>query len=236
MPRPPAADRIPELLRTAGNVFLAKGYRRTQMADVSAAMGLSAGAVYRYVASKEALFDLVLRFEADRDGFRMPEELPLPTPPEGATLAFLAEVLTRETSLPHLREALATEDPEDTATEVAGIARDLVRALARRHRGLKILERSALDWPELAEIWWGTTRDAVVTALAGYVERRMARGHFHPLPDTAAAARVFTEVSAYFGIHRHYDPEPTPMSEEVAEETAVAVLVRTFARENRHGN
>jgi Bacterial regulatory proteins, tetR family len=50
-----------ELVEAATQVFLHKGYKRTQMADITDAMGLSAGAIYRYVESKEGLFDLVVR-------------------------------------------------------------------------------------------------------------------------------------------------------------------------------
>ncbi|MBI5505006.1 MAG: helix-turn-helix transcriptional regulator [Deltaproteobacteria bacterium] len=231
MPRPPATDRLPELVRCAGDVFLAKGYRRTQMADVTQAMGLSAGAVYRYVTSKEALFDLVVRCEYAPSEIESAAALPLPTPQPGATLAFLAALLGRETAVPLLHAASSGAAPADVEAEVAGITRELLVPMRDRHRGLKIIERSALDWPELGELWWGRARRGVLDLLGAYIERRTASGHFRPLPDTAAAARVFTEVTAYFAVHRHYDPRPTRMTDAVAEETAVAVLVGAFVKE-----
>lgn len=231
MPRNPATDRLPDLVRRAGDVFLAKGYRRSQMADITEAMGLSAGAVYRYVASKEALFDLVVRCEHDPAEMDRIGPLPLPTPAPGATLAFLADLIGRESSIPTLLAALDTDAPADVEAEVTAIARELFAPMARRRRGLKIVERSALDWPELAELWWGRARQAVIDLLTAYIRRRIASGHFRPLPDAAAAARVFTEVPAYFAFHRHYDQRPTPMTDAVAEATAVAVLVGTFVQE-----
>ncbi len=231
MPRATASDRLPELIRTAGNVFLAKGYRRAQMADIAAALGLSAGAVYRYVESKEALFDLVVRYEADREGYRPPDQLPVPTPAPNATLDFLSELLHREAGLPVLQKALATEAPSSASEEVAAIGREIFRAIASRQRGLKILERSALDWPELSEIWWGSARLSLVEVLTAYIQQRTTAGLFRPLPDAAAASRIFTETAAYFALHRHYDPEPTEMTIEVAEATLVAVLVRTFTKD-----
>ena len=57
-PRPPPA-RFPDLIQAATRVFLAQGYRRTQMADVAAAMDAAKGTLYLYVESKEALFDAV---------------------------------------------------------------------------------------------------------------------------------------------------------------------------------
>ncbi len=228
MPRPPATDRLPDLVRTAGDVFLARGYRRTQMSDVTQAMGLSSGAIYRWVESKEALFDLVLRCEADPAEISRPRRLPLATPAPGSTLAFLARLLAEESRLPVLRAALETRSPANLAAEVAAIAREVFRSTARHQRGLRIVERSALDWPELSELWWGRARAAVIELLSSYVRRRCDAGLFRGLPDPDSAARVVTEVAAYFAMHRHYDPHPSTMNEVTAESLAVTAIVRTF--------
>lgn len=231
MPRLPVTNRLPDLVRSAGDVFLAKGYRRTQMADITAKMGLSVGAIYRYVESKEALFDLVVRCEYQPSELEKITALPLPTPGPGETLAFLADLLNRETAFPLLHAAAGTAPPADVEAEVTRIAQEMFEPLMRRHRGLKIIERSALDWPELAQLWWGGARQGVIDLLATYIGRRTASGHFRALPDDLAAARVFTEVTAYFAFHRHYDQRPTPMTDAVAEQTAVAVLVQTFVKQ-----
>ena len=55
-------DRLAQLLEAATGVFIEQGYRRTQMADVAAALGVAKGTLYLYVESKEALFDLVCRY------------------------------------------------------------------------------------------------------------------------------------------------------------------------------
>src|SRR5438093_4646249 len=60
-------DRFERLIDCAADVFIDRGYRRTQMADVAAALGVARGTLYLYVESKEALFDLVARYaDADR--------------------------------------------------------------------------------------------------------------------------------------------------------------------------
>src|SRR5215467_14635365 len=85
-----------EATSAATEVFLRKGYKRTQMADITAALGLSAGAIYRYVASKEAVFDLVVRVGA---GMNIEPGLlvaPIATPKAGATMGFLRRTLQRE--------------------------------------------------------------------------------------------------------------------------------------------
>jgi len=227
MPRTTPPERLSEIIAATIKVLLHKGYRRTQMSDISQELGLSAGALYRYVEGKEALFDLVIR---DVAGQR-PEapELPLPNPAPGAILAFVTETIAREDGIPSLLHALESKAPEDLRAELESIASELFRATARNQVGLKIIERSAYEWPELAEIWWNTARQAVVELLAAYIEKRGDR--LHSFPNVEAASRVFTEVTAYYAMHRHYDPKPTEMTEEEAEATAVAVIVRAFLKE-----
>ena len=60
MARPIPDSRLGDLLRAATGVFVAQGYRRTQMADVAAAAGLSKGTVYLAFESKQALFHAAL--------------------------------------------------------------------------------------------------------------------------------------------------------------------------------
>src|SRR5574342_1256356 len=94
MPRTIPDRRLHDLVQAATEVFIAQGYRRTQMADVAAAMGLSKGALYLYVESKEALFDLVVRSADRAEPVELPPKLPLPTPEAGATLEHVARTLS----------------------------------------------------------------------------------------------------------------------------------------------
>ena len=61
MARKTPTDRLPQLIACATKMFIEQGYRRTQMEDVAAALGVAKGTLYLYVESKEALFDLVVR-------------------------------------------------------------------------------------------------------------------------------------------------------------------------------
>src|SRR3989442_6450216 len=112
MPKRQRSTRVVKLVETATHLFIDKGYRRTQMENITQEMGLSPGAIYRYVESKEALFDLIVRAGA------MPEhsfdnlELPVPTPKPGATVRFLRETLQREGRIQSLESAL-TRDSVD---------------------------------------------------------------------------------------------------------------------------
>lgn len=230
MPRKPAANRFNTLIETATRIFIQKGYRRTQMADVTNSMGLSSGAIYRYLKSKEALFDLIVRAAASPELLTKEIELPIPTPQPGSTLSYVRQVVLRKGRFPVLERALGQKKVGDARVELEGIVRELYRVMARDRQGIMLVERSALDWPELAFIWFGEMRTRLIEQLASYLESRIVRRQLRPVPNANAAARLIVETCAFFAIHRHEDPFPTPMDEVLAEETVVDALVNGYKR------
>ncbi len=229
MSRRLAIERLDDLIETATNLFIQKGYRRTQMADVTQAMGLSPGAVYRYVESKEALFDLVVRAAAPLGVTPADLTLPLPTPPPGATLEFLRQVLQQEGRFPTLEAALTRTIVDAPRAELERIIRELYTITARHHRGIKVVERSALDWPDLAALWFGGVRGRLIDQCTRYLTLRTSQRLLRPVPDVPAAARLIIETTAFFALHRHYDPYPTALDDTIAEETVVDALVNAYA-------
>src|SRR5450755_4052813 len=85
MRRGEPTDRLRDITTAGRSLLGSVGYRRTRMADVAAAAGLSSGSVYTYVDSKEALLHVVLTtfFEVTSDG---PIELPITAPDFKSTL------------------------------------------------------------------------------------------------------------------------------------------------------
>jgi AcrR family transcriptional regulator len=230
MPRKSAHERLEDLITAAVDLFIQKGYRRTQMADVTRAMGVSPGAIYRYVESKEALFDLVVRAGVSADIQLADLQLPIPTPPPGRTLAFLQEVLQHHGRMTALETALRVPTVDDPRVELEGIIRELYTTMARHRHGIKLIERSALDWPELADLWFNGARQGLIDRLQRYLTLRSGQDGLRAGPDTLAAARLMIETCAFFALHRHYDPAPTLLDDNVAEEAVVDALVHAYAR------
>lgn len=218
-------------MEAATQVFLNKGYKRTQMADITDAMGLSAGAIYRYVESKEALFDLVVRAGAGMQVEVSELRPPIATPRPGATLGFLRETLKREGRIASLHAALARPKVEDAAGEFESVVRELYAKTVQFRVGIKLLDRSALDWPELAALWSGHWRAGLVNQLSRYLDLRISQHLLSPVPDTKAWGRFVIETVVFFALHRHYDPFPTPMTDAIAEDTAVRALIRATSGE-----
>jgi len=231
MARHTPPHRFQELLAAATRVFIAQGYRRTQMGDVAEAMGVAKGTVYLYVESKQALFDAVLR-HADRPlPIAAPAELPLRTPRPEATLAEVERRLAEDAALPALGAALARARVTDVRAELQSVLGELYDLLAAHRTGIKLLDRCALDYPDLAKAWYGAGREGAVSLLTRYLEDRTRRGRFRPFDDGAVAARIVLETLVFWAVHRHWDPSPQPVAEASARRTALEFLTRALVKE-----
>lgn len=227
MPRAIPKDRFHELVEAATAVFLDQGYRRTQMADVAARMGVAKGTVYLYVESKEALFHAVVRHADRREQIGLPAELPVPTPPPGATLEEVRQRVA-EAGLPVLGEAVERRRVTDLPAELEAVLRELYRLLARHRVGIKLLDRCASDHPELAAVWYGAGRVGVQELLRQYLEDRIRRRGLAPVLDSAVAARIVLETAVFWAVHRYWDPSPQDVDERVAEDAVVQFVMRAL--------
>ncbi len=225
MPRPRPQQRLAQLIDAAVDVFIAKGYRRTQMADVARAAGVSQGTLYNYVESKEALFHLIVDGAFSDTPLRVPDELPIRTPPLEATAARLRERMASEMRLPALGRALAASTAADPRAELEAIIRELYAMLEVTRRAADLIERSALDLPEFAELFWVKGRRGLIARLTRYLESRIARGALRPLSYPPTAARLILETVVWFARHRHTTPDSAMISDGAALQTTVDVLV-----------
>jgi AcrR family transcriptional regulator len=233
MARQIPADRFELLIDTATQVFIEQGYRRTQMADIADAMGVAKGTLYLYVESKEALFDLACRWaDAPRPLLR-PEVLPVATPAASDTLAYVAERLAGESELPALAAALARSRVRDAGVELAGIVGELYDVLARNRRGLKLIDRSARDLPELAALWFTGARGGFLALLREYFATRLRRRLFRPVPDLDAAVRLVLETIVFWAVHRHWDAHPQAIDEATAKATVIRFITGALVEEDQ---
>jgi AcrR family transcriptional regulator len=231
MPRRAPPGRFQDLIEAATRVFIAQGYRRTQMIDVANAMGVAKGTVYLYVESKEALFDAVVRHADGPRPILAPAELPLRTPPPATTLAEVERRLADEGALPVLAAALGRARVGDVRAELTAILAELYGALARHRVGIKLLDRCALDYPDLAKLWYRAGREGALSLLGRYLDERARRGRLRRFDDAAVAARIALETLIFWAVHRHWDPHPQAVDEAMAEATAIQFVVSALVEE-----
>lgn len=219
-------DRLPKLVEVATSVFIEQGFRQTRMEDVAEALGVAKGTIYLYVESKEALFDLVCR-SADRL-FEPPPELPLKSPPPGATIGYIVDRLTAGQVMPALAEALGG-GRRNPRQELAAIVGDIYTALSSNRVGIKLVDRSARDIPELGKIWFGGARGFLVEALSGYLSARIRDGRLRAVVDVGLAARFIVETCAFWAVHRHWDAQRQDLPEDRVREAVVDLVVAALA-------
>ncbi|MEM7136386.1 MAG: helix-turn-helix domain-containing protein [Myxococcota bacterium] len=227
MPRVRDPDKFSRIVSASIGVFIDKGYRQTQMSDIAEVMGIAKGTLYLYVESKEALFDLAVR--AAHEGVKPPESLPVPTRPAGETLEYVRTNMSKELRMPRLEAALRRSDTEDVREEFTGIVHELYQLIYQNRVVLKLIDRSATDYPELAAIFFDTARQGIPQLLLQYLTARLPRERKGD-PVLPALARGIVEVAAFWAMHRHWDPAPTEVDEADSERSAVLFALGALGR------
>ncbi|MET8311856.1 helix-turn-helix domain-containing protein [Micromonospora sp. NPDC005173] len=230
MARSIPADRFAVVVDAAARVFIAHGYRRTQVQDVADALGLAKGTLYGYAQNKTALFAAAVRYADGHEPLPAVTDLPVPAPADADVAALVAGRLGAEIADLRLHGALA-EPAHGTADtdpdELGGIVTDLYQRLARHRVAIKLVDRCAPELPDLAEIWFGTGRRAQVDALAEYLTRRADTGAI-ALPGPATLlARTIVELVTLWAVHRHFDPAPptTGAADPAADDATVTAML-----------
>jgi AcrR family transcriptional regulator len=204
--RPP--DRFHHLLDAALRVFAAKGVRRTRMADIAREMKVAPGSLYNWVESKEALFHWIVERGADDGVVETPKQLPIRAPRPATRRKRLLRQLEAGFRMPTLDAALARRRVADARAELEAVTREFYERVERARRPMTVVERSALDLPELFEIYFVRLRRDFFARFATYVERRQRSGQFRRGVDPRVAARYAIESIVYFARHRFGDQDP----------------------------
>ena len=232
MARATQLERLQQLAEAATTTFGRLGYRRTHMADVTTAVGMSAGAVYTYVGSKEALFHLVFTSAFGPGLDRLPP-LPLATPAPEETIRVISEGLRKRAGTPLLRAALHDDAPTDVRAELTAIIDERYSMIEGLWPVLAVIEASASDLPALEELYFQGGRRGHIGQLARYLDQRAAGGFLRAMPDAAVAARIVTEAITWFAWHRRNDRDAALYDDGVARRTVIAFVCSALIEPGR---
>jgi AcrR family transcriptional regulator len=219
MARTRPANRISKLVDAAVVVFCRKGYRRTQMADIAAEMGVSPGSLYNYVESKEALFFFALESGLIDDAFEEPAALPIRFRGEDAALKRFAELTELDEHMPVLTAAVRRARAADPRAELANLTRELYESIYRIRHLITLIETSVADLPELAHLFYNLRND-LIERLTKYMISRVRAGQFRAIPDPHATARLLVEMINWFARVRYFD-----VTCKITDEQALATVL-----------
>jgi len=202
MVRPSPSTRLADVAAAGMQVFGRLGYRRTKMADVSAAAGLSTGAIYTYVDSKEALLHLVFAWFFGHYAENSTPDLPIVAPAFGDTLELVASGLKKQAATPLLRSALTSNEARDVGSELRQIVEEMYSMIERLWPILAVIETCAVDLPELQKFYFDDRRPGQVRLLARYLEQRAGEGGLCDNGDAILTAQLAVEVITWHAWHR----------------------------------
>ncbi len=225
-------ERFGEVIAAAVRVFTRDGYRAARMSDVAREAGLSEAALYRYVEGKEGLFVLAIKHALLLEDMPPEEgpgaEFPLRPPSLARMILQVREFVAAEVPFGSLAAALAGPESDDPAEELEAVMRELFILETQTREAADMIERSARELPELADLLNTGLRKPVLGTLAEYLERRAGSGALRRTPDTEATARLVLETLTWFARHRHSDPYGAAIPDELAEDTAIDALIHAL--------
>jgi AcrR family transcriptional regulator len=214
--------RLDEILDAAASVFMAKGFRRTRMSDIAREAGVSAGLLYTYAENKDALYHAV--FDRALGAMVDQSALPLRTPSAEDAKAVRKRAAGMGAIAALDRALESRRRPNDIRAELEQIVGEHYDQIHRYRNALRLVERSAIDTPELTERFYVRGRQPFVARLTTYVERRMNQGLLRRVPDPAVAARFVIESVAWFANHRYGDHDGGQIDDDVARATVLQIV------------
>jgi AcrR family transcriptional regulator len=227
-----AHERFPEVIAAAVRVFATDGYKTARMSDIAREAGLSEAALYRYVDGKEDLFVLAIRHALLLESLPAEDDpngaFPLKAPPLAAMIAEAREFVAAEVPFGSLADALVRAEAADPAAELESIMRELFALEEQTSQAADMIERSARELPELADLLNSGLRAPVLAALTSYLESRAKAGQLRATPNAAASARLVLETLTWFARHRLSDPYGAAIPSRLAQDTAIDALMHAL--------
>ncbi|KAA2254048.1 TetR/AcrR family transcriptional regulator [Solihabitans fulvus] len=221
-----ATRSLADIAETAARVFTQRGYRETGISDVSKALGLSHGALYTYVQSKEALLYVALAWSIGPDllnGLDTPVQLSAEE-----EIVALARRWTEAEGFPRLAAALTRRRIHTVREEFGEIVDELYSFIEDNKDVLALVAQCARELPEMFQFWFVQRRRGHFDALNSYLRKRIRSGHLREVPDVATAARFIAETVAWFAWHRLGDPDSAMLTDDQCRVTVRHLLTSAF--------
>ncbi len=231
MPRKRSPGRIDRIADAATETFIRNGFTQAKVTAIADSARVGPGTIYLYAESKEALYDLALR-RALEDPAIWDLKLPHPAPRPGEIADHAWRCLQNAAQFPRLWLAIDSSPPPpgEVRAELEGILHELGTWLHRYRRGIKLIERTAPDWPEVAQVFYRRFWRGGVRRVADYLARRVRERALAPGGDPLVRAHLLTETLAWMSVHRYWSDEAAALPDEPVAAAGYSLLLDGLAR------
>lgn len=224
MSRKRAPGRFDAIAESATLVFTRQGFSKAKISAIADLARVGPGTIYLYAESKEALFDLALRRALeDPEIFRI--DLPHRTPGRGEIGDHVWRCLQNAAQFPRLWLAIDSRPPLQIREEVGGILQELGDWLHRYRGAIKLIERSASDWPDIAQVFYRRFWRGGVRRIAEYLARRAREGVLPDNRDSLVEAHFLVEALTWTAVHRYWNDDSAALPETQVVATVQPMLL-----------
>lgn len=227
MPRKRAPGRLDRIAEAAIEIFTRQGFSKSKISAVADLAAVGPGTIYLYAESKDALFDLALR-RALEDPEIWRVELPHRTPARGEIADHVWRCLQNAAQFPQLWLAIDSRPPRHVREEVGGILQELGDWLHRYRRAIKLIERSASDWPDISQVFYRRFWRGGVRRIAEYLARRAGEGVLPAGRDPLVQAHFLVEALSWIAVHRHWVEDSAALDENLVATTVQPMLLQAI--------
>ena len=231
MPRKRPPERLDQIADAATEVFIQEGFGPARIARIAALARVGPGTIYLYAESKDALYELALR-RALEDPDVWALKLPHPNPERGQVAEHVWRCLQNAAHFPQLWLAADSPAPDRDAisAELDGILSELFAWLHRYRHAIKLIERSALDWPDVVRVFYRRFWRGGIRRIADYLRTRMREGVIPRRESELAAAQLVVEAMTWMAVHRYWSDADAPVSDEAVTRTVLPMLRAAILR------
>lgn len=219
-------NRLELIYDAAGQLFINKGFARTQMRDIAKEIGLSTGMLYQYFTSKKDILSFILKGTIDPEFFNREHHYPI----DSHLFDDLdAEIMkTFEKNQAQFDNHLKNEDSDYSLAEMFSDAFDSISNYAV---SCLIIEHNEDDLKKLSE-YYRDYRKRFFNQVQQYIQLFMEKDEFRKVESIPYTTRAVVESLAWWGMHLRYDAYETDktISNEMAKKTCLDLLLHAYQK------
>ena len=210
--RKKSKTRLEDVADAAIACFIDMGFRRTQMTDIAKRAGTSAGTLYLYVESKEALLSLALMRAAGKSLEDL--TVPVETPDISNTIEETRQTVLELAKLPVMDKMLDQKSVTDR--DIYALADELYTLLVTQRHAILLLDQLSRDIEAFNTLHAENARGHYLNGLASILSKAYPDAKIGQL---RIIARTAIEAIAWTAMHRQRH-ESAAYSYDVTEEEA----------------